>query len=247
MIYKFFKNTYSFFKNIMMFLIYYRPTKAMMIYIENYVSIENFVEGVKERWTEESLIEYYQKLEYQNQNLFDYDNKLVYALYDELIDAKYETLLIMIISNNNFRTNDYYKFIQKLEGFDKAKNVLFNKKCFQNNMNSYIEKTKKKINNKLSFNIIINNDSQNNNKLENINECDCTICFESIENKNISECKQCKTKVDLECLSKWLKLNKTKCIMCRQELIYDSEYVTQNLKDYYNLHKYIDYIEIKHN
>ncbi len=235
----FLSKTYSFIKNFMFYLIYYKPTKAALNYIQNFVSPENFLEGICERLSESVLIEYYQKMEYNNINIYDYDNKTIDLLYENLVDGNYTSLMLMITSNPNMRINDYYCYYLLIKNNQLLKEKLFENKNFHKHIIQFIKKSKIKFNDKLSFKIKFKNNHNHNidNNIE--NNISCMSCYEDLNNTYYSCCKRCKTELDLSCLNQWIKMDKNTCITCRINLLDDNESYNLIL-----LQKYLDYLII---
>ncbi len=227
------KKTFIFFKNCLMFLIYYQPSKAAMNYIENYISTDNLLEGITERWSESCLIEYYQKLEYNNLNIFDNNNQIIDLLYENLIDGNYTKLMLMIMTNEKMRINDYYKFYLLVKHNILIKEKLYKNPKFRNHLYNYIEKSKTKFNENISFKILLKKRENNNHK-------SCLLCYEDImENTFYSKCKICKSELDLKCLNDWIKMDKNSCVLCRKNLLDEKESFNLIL-----LQKYLDYLII---
>ncbi len=226
--------TFSFIKSFMFYLIYYRPTKAALNFIDNYVTSDNFIQGIIDRWDEESLIIYYQKLEYKDINIFNYDNKTLDLIYENLVNENYITLMLMIMTHQNMRINDYYKFYLLVKDNKLLKEKLYENLNFRKHIIKYIEKSKLKFNENISFKVIYKKTNNLNNNIS------CALCFEDIiQNDFYSKCKICKTEMDIPCLNQWIKMEKNNCIMCRKYLLDDNESYNLIL-----LQKYLDYLII---
>ncbi len=227
--------TFIYLKSFMYYLIYYRPTKAALNYIENYLTPDNFLNGIVDRWEENVLLDYYQKLEYNNIDLFDYDNKTLDLIFENLIDGQYITLMLMIMTHRNMRINDYYKFYLLVKDINLLKEKLYENLNFRKHVLKYIEKSKLKFDEKVSFKIIYKRLNNVNN-----NNISCGLCFEDInENNFFTRCKICKTEMDISCMNQWIKMDKNSCIMCRKNLLDEKESFNLIL-----LQKYLDYLII---
>ncbi len=258
--------TFSFMKSFVFYLIYYKPTKAALNYIENYISIENFLNGICERWDEKLLISYFQRLEHHEIDIFEQDNTTIDLVYENLIDGNYISLMLMIMTCKNMRINDYYKFYLLVKDNYLIKNKLYENLNFRKHVLKYIEKSKLKFNENISFKIIFKGNNFNNNinyinYNNNMNTFSCSeshgkrlslssqwesgviscaLCFEDInENNFYTRCKICKTEMDISCMNQWIKMDKNSCIMCRKNLLDEKESFNLIL-----LQKYLDYLII---
>lgn len=234
---------FKFFKNCILYLIYYQPSKAALNYIENYISIDNFLEGLSERWSETTLIEYYHKLENNDLNIYDCDNQLIDLVHENLVDGNYTSLMILLMANSKIKIPDYYKFYLLVKNNQLLKEKLFENQNFRKHIIKYLEKNKNKYNDNISFKIKyykngMNLFDSNNNLLNNENKS-CMSCYEDIHYSYFTKCKKCKAEMDLVCMNEWLRMDKNTCIICRTYLLNENEYYNLIL-----LQKYLDYLII---